>query len=79
MPNVPIQVRLSVDEVSALDSWRRTKSNPPSRARALHELACGAFRGRGLQNSNASDLSALASLSGASDIDPDLDVLGDAV
>jgi hypothetical protein len=43
MPNVPIQVRLSVAEVSALDSYRRAKSNPPSRARALHELACEAL------------------------------------
>jgi hypothetical protein len=53
MPNVPIQVRLSVAEVSALDSYRRAKSNPPSRARALHELACGALHE--LQPANASD------------------------
>jgi hypothetical protein len=44
MPSVPIQVRLSVDEVSELDSYRRSKADPPTRARALRELACGTLR-----------------------------------
>jgi hypothetical protein len=36
---VPVQVRLSDGELSALDSYRREKLNPPSRGRALRELA----------------------------------------
>jgi hypothetical protein len=36
---VPVQVRLPDDELSALDSYRREKLNPPSRGRALRELA----------------------------------------
>lgn len=35
----PIQARLSEDELNALDSYRRRKLNPPSRAQALRELA----------------------------------------
>lgn len=35
----PVQVRLSDDERNALDSYRRRKLNPPSRAQALRELA----------------------------------------
>ena len=35
----PVQVRLQDDELSALDSYRRGKLNPPSRSRALRELA----------------------------------------
>jgi hypothetical protein len=35
----PIQVRLRDEELSALDSYRRGKLNPPSRSRALRELA----------------------------------------
>jgi hypothetical protein len=35
----PIQVRLQDDELGALDSYRRKKANPPSRSRALRELA----------------------------------------
>jgi hypothetical protein len=36
---VPVQVRLSDGELSALDSYRREKLNSPSRGRALRELA----------------------------------------
>jgi hypothetical protein len=35
----PVQVRLQDDELSALDRYRREKLNPPSRSRALRELA----------------------------------------
>jgi hypothetical protein len=42
---IPVQVRLSGDEVSALDSYRREKLNPPSRAGALRELANMALQG----------------------------------
>jgi hypothetical protein len=35
----PIQVRLPDEELSALDSYRREKLNPPSCSRALRELA----------------------------------------
>jgi len=35
----PVQVRLPDEELSALDSYRRQKLNPPSRSRALRELA----------------------------------------
>jgi hypothetical protein len=35
----PIQVRLQDDELGALDSYRRERLNPPSRGRALRELA----------------------------------------
>jgi hypothetical protein len=35
----PVQVRLQNDELSALDSYRREKVNPPFRSRALRELA----------------------------------------
>jgi hypothetical protein len=35
-----IQVRLPDDELGALDSYRRKKLNPPSRSKALRELAC---------------------------------------
>jgi hypothetical protein len=41
---VPVQVRLPDDELSALDSYRREKLNPPSRGRALRELARKALR-----------------------------------
>jgi hypothetical protein len=35
----PVQVRLPDEELSALDRYRREKQNPPSRSRALRELA----------------------------------------
>jgi hypothetical protein len=35
----PIQVRLQDEELEALDGYRRKKLNPPSRSRALRELA----------------------------------------
>ena len=41
----PVQVRLQDDELSALDSYRREKPNPPSRGRALRELAQKALFG----------------------------------
>jgi hypothetical protein len=40
MPSgTPVQVRLPDEELRALDSYRREKLNPPSRSRALRELA----------------------------------------
>jgi hypothetical protein len=54
MSNIPIQVRMSADKVSALDNYRRTMPNPPSRARALRELACGALDK--LQHTDASSV-----------------------
>ena len=35
----PVQVRLQDDELDALDRYRREKLNPPTRGRALRELA----------------------------------------
>jgi hypothetical protein len=35
----PIQVRLQDEELQALDGYRPEKLNPPSRSRALRELA----------------------------------------
>jgi hypothetical protein len=34
----PVQIRLPDEERDALDSYRRQKSNPPSRAQAAREL-----------------------------------------
>ena len=44
----PIQVRLPDDELGALDSYRREKANPPSRSRALRELARITLFGSGM-------------------------------
>jgi hypothetical protein len=48
----PVQVRLPDEELDALDRYRREKSNPPTRGRALRELASVALynedRDRGL-------------------------------
>jgi hypothetical protein len=41
----PVQVRLPKEELRALDSYRREKLNPPSRSRALRELAQKALFG----------------------------------
>ena len=41
----PVQVRLPDQELHALDSYRREKLNPPSRSRALRELAHIALSG----------------------------------
>jgi len=49
---IPVQVRLSGDEVSALDGYRREKLNPPSRAGALRELANMALQGVELPSLN---------------------------
>jgi hypothetical protein len=38
MPGVPVQTRLNLDELGALDSYRRKKLNPPTRGKALREL-----------------------------------------
>jgi hypothetical protein len=38
MPGVPVQTRLNLDELGALDSYRRKKPNPPTRGKALREL-----------------------------------------
>jgi hypothetical protein len=42
--NTPVQVRLPQEELDALDSYRRNQLNPPSRGRALRELASAALR-----------------------------------
>jgi hypothetical protein len=47
---VPVQVRLADDEISALDNYRREKLNPPSRSRALRELARQALRERSVES-----------------------------
>ena len=44
-PGTPVQVRLPDEELRALDSYRREKLNPPSRSRALRELAQKALFG----------------------------------
>jgi hypothetical protein len=40
----PIQVRLQKDELDILDRYRREQPNPPTRGRALRELARAALR-----------------------------------
>jgi hypothetical protein len=40
----PIQVRLQSEELDALDRYRREKPNPPTRGKALRELARAALR-----------------------------------
>jgi len=37
--NIPVQVRFPADELSALDDYRRSQRNAPSRAQAVRELA----------------------------------------
>jgi hypothetical protein len=44
-PGTPVQVRLPDEELRALDSYRRERLNPPSRSRALRELARNALFG----------------------------------
>jgi hypothetical protein len=39
-----IQVRLQKDELDAIDHYRRKKSDPPTRGKALRELARAALR-----------------------------------
>jgi hypothetical protein len=34
----PVQVRLTDEELEALDSFRREQRNPPSRAQAIRQL-----------------------------------------
>jgi hypothetical protein len=34
----PIQIRFQTDELAAIDAYRRTQSNPPSRPQAIREL-----------------------------------------
>jgi hypothetical protein len=34
----PIQIRFQTDELTAIDAYRRTQSNPPSRPQAIREL-----------------------------------------
>lgn len=41
----PIQVRLPNEELDTLDRYRREQPNPPTRGRALRELARVALRG----------------------------------
>jgi hypothetical protein len=40
----PIQVRLQKDELDVLDRYRREQPDPPTRSRALKELARAALR-----------------------------------
>ena len=39
----PIQVRLQKDELDVLDRYRRKQSDPPTRGRALRDLARAAL------------------------------------
>jgi hypothetical protein len=41
----PIQVRLQKEELDVLDRYRREQPNPPTRGRALKQLARAALRG----------------------------------
>ncbi len=34
----PIQIRLQIVELAAIDSYRRTRTNPPSRPHAIRKL-----------------------------------------
>jgi hypothetical protein len=34
----PVQIRFQTDELAAIDAYRRTQSNPPSRPQAIREL-----------------------------------------
>jgi len=49
----PVQVRLPDEELRALDSYRREKLNPPSRSRALRELAHVALSGSAISSDPA--------------------------
>jgi hypothetical protein len=49
----PVQVRLPNEELRALDSYRRQKLNPPSRSRALRELARNALSGSAISSDPA--------------------------
>jgi hypothetical protein len=42
----PIQIRFQSDELAAIDAYRRTQSNPPSRPQAIRELLKGALTER---------------------------------
>jgi hypothetical protein len=35
---LPIQIRFETDELAAIDAYRRTQLNPPSRPQAIREL-----------------------------------------
>jgi hypothetical protein len=52
-PGTPVQVRLPDEELRALDSYRREKLNPPSRSRALRELANIALLGGSVVSPNS--------------------------
>jgi hypothetical protein len=41
-----VAIKLRPDERKALDSWRRSFENPPSRSRAAHTLVMQALSGR---------------------------------
>jgi hypothetical protein len=34
----PIQIRFELDELAAIDSYRRTQANPPTRPQAIRDL-----------------------------------------
>jgi hypothetical protein len=38
MSNVPIQIRLADQDCAALDQYRRSQANPPTRPEAIREL-----------------------------------------
>jgi hypothetical protein len=42
---IPIQVRFQHDELGVLDDYRRKQPNPPSRGKALRDLARAALHG----------------------------------
>jgi hypothetical protein len=35
---LPIQIRFELDELAAIDSYRRTQANPPTRPQAIRDL-----------------------------------------
>jgi hypothetical protein len=35
---LPIQIRFDLDELAAIDSYRRTQANPPTRPQAIRDL-----------------------------------------
>jgi hypothetical protein len=38
MSNIPIQIRIPDKDCAALDEWRRSQANPPTRPEAIRQL-----------------------------------------
>ena len=38
MSNIPIQIRMPDKDRAALDEWRRSQANPPTRPEAIRQL-----------------------------------------